>query len=135
RRLDPGSFALVYQGPNSERGSTALKDDKLYLHHIFECLEKIERFTISGEATFRADDMIRDAVIRNLQTLAESAGRLSEKIRKLHPEIEWRDIVAFRNVAVHDYLGIDWKIIWDIVSCDLPALKSKIRKILDESKP
>jgi uncharacterized protein with HEPN domain len=108
-----------------------MKDDKLYLLHMAECLEKIEKYTASGEAAFRADDMTRDAVIRNLQTLAESAGRISEQNREKHPEVEWRDIAAFRNVAVHDYLGIDWKVIWDIVAKDLPALKPKIQKMLE----
>jgi uncharacterized protein with HEPN domain len=107
-----------------------VKDDKLYLFHISECLEKIEKYTIHGETAFMADDMTKDAVVRNLQILAESAKRISEQTKIGHPEIEWREIAAFRNVAVHDYLGIDWKIVWDIVVQDLPGLKRKIQGII-----
>lgn len=107
-----------------------MKDNKLYLFHIFECIEKIEKYTAPGRDAFLADDKTKDAVIRNLQTMAESAKKTSEDLKAKHPEIEWRDLAAFRNVAVHDYLGIDWNIIWDIVSKDLPVLRPKIQKLI-----
>jgi uncharacterized protein with HEPN domain len=108
-----------------------MKDDKLYLLHIAECIEKIRKYTAAGREAFLADDKTRDAVIRNLQTMAESARSISKDLKVRHPEIEWRDMGAFRNVAVHDYLGIDWNIIWDIVAKDLPVLEPKIRKLLE----
>jgi uncharacterized protein with HEPN domain len=107
-----------------------VKDDKLYLLHISECIEKIEKYTLSGREAFFVDDKTKDAVIRNLQTMAESAKKTSDDLKAKHPEIEWRDLAAFRNVAVHDYLGIDWNIIWDIVSKDLPVLRPKIQKLI-----
>jgi uncharacterized protein with HEPN domain len=107
-----------------------MKDNKLYLFHIFECIEKIEKYTETGRDAFLADDKTKDAVIRNLQTMAESAKRISDDLKTEHPEIEWHDLAAFRNVAVHDYLGIDWNIVWDIVSKDLPVLRPKIHKLI-----
>jgi uncharacterized protein with HEPN domain len=110
-----------------------VKDNKLYLFHISECIEKVIKFTSGGRDAFHADDMMRDAVIRNLQIMAESAQRISEDLKTRHPEIEWRDLSAFRNVAVHDYLGTDWNIVWDIVERDLPILQPKIHRILEET--
>jgi uncharacterized protein with HEPN domain len=107
-----------------------VKDDKLYLLHISECIQKIEKYTAAGKEAFFVDDKTKDAVIRNLQTMAESAKRVSDALKAKHPEIEWRDLAAFRNVAVHDYLGIDWAIVWDIVSKDLPLLHPKINRLL-----
>jgi len=70
--------------------------------------------------------------MRNLQTLAESTQRLSDDLRQRYPNIEWRNIAAFRNVAVHEYLGIDLKQTWDIVMDDLPVLKRQIEAVVKD---
>jgi uncharacterized protein with HEPN domain len=54
-----------------------------------------------------ASHTLQDAVLRNLQTMTESTQRLSDALKAAHPDVEWRRIIAFRNVLVHDYLGID----------------------------
>jgi uncharacterized protein with HEPN domain len=56
-----------------------------------------------------------------LHTLSESTQRISNELKKQHPDIDWRTIAAFRNVVVHDYLGVDLDRIWDIVEDDLPT--------------
>jgi uncharacterized protein with HEPN domain len=89
-------------------------------------------YTAEGKDFFFADPKTQDAVIRNLQTLAESTQRISSSLRKSHSEINWRNIAGFRNVAVHDYLGLDLKQIWIIVENDLPQLKDQIAAILKE---
>jgi uncharacterized protein with HEPN domain len=81
-------------------------DDSLYLIHILECIDRIERYAADGGDAFMDDTRTQDAVLRNLQTLAESTQRLSDELRQRYPHIEWRSIAAFRNVAVHEYLGI-----------------------------
>ena len=84
-----------------------MKDDRLYLIHITECIERMERYTATGRAAFFADTMVQDAVLRNLHTLSESTQRLSDALKVRHPEVDWPSIAAFRNVIVHDYLGVD----------------------------
>lgn len=106
-----------------------MKDDKLYLIHIQECIQRIEEYTREGKDRFLDDTKTQDAVLRNLQTLAESSQHLSDDLKKSHPEIDWRAISGFRSVVVHDYLGIDVSQVWDIVSIDLPDLKKKIAVI------
>jgi len=109
-----------------------VKDDKLYLLHIKEAIEWIEEFTKAGETEFFEDRKTQDAVLRNLHTLSESTQRLSDELKESYPEVDWRTIAAFRNVVVHDYLGVDLDRIWDILEDDLPNLKLKIGNILDE---
>ena len=109
-----------------------MKDDRLYLLHIKEAIEWIEDFTREGEAEFFADRKTQDAVLRNLHTLSESTQSLSNELKIRYPDVDWRTIAAFRNVVVHDYLGVDLDRIWDIVEEDLPALKQKIDIILEE---
>lgn len=109
-----------------------MKDDRLYLIHINECIERVIMYTEDGKDFFFADTKTQDAVMRNLQILAESTQRLSDSLIKLHPEVDWRNISGFRNVAVHEYLSIDVKRIWDIVEEDLPVLEEQIGAILKE---
>lgn len=108
-----------------------MRDDRLYLIHITECIERIEHYTAPGHDAFISDTMIQDAVLRNLHTLAESTQRLSDALKDQHPEVDWATIAAFRNVIVHDYLGIDLPRIWDIVERDLRSLKRAINAMLE----
>ena len=103
-----------------------MKDDRLYVVHVRECIERIERYTAEGRAAFLADTKTQDAVLRNLQTLAESLGNVSDRLKTSYPDVDWRAITAFRNVVVHDYLGVDLEEIWHIVEHDVSDLKSKI---------
>jgi uncharacterized protein with HEPN domain len=79
-----------------------MKDDVVYLVHILECIRRIEEDVAEGQERFMASHMMQDAVLRNLQTLGESAKRISEPRKVSHPEVEWPQIIAFRNVLVHE---------------------------------
>ncbi len=108
-----------------------MKDDKLYLIHIIECIERIESYVKeTNKESFLNTPLIQDAVIRNLQVLAESTQRLSEKIKLTQPEIDWYRIAGFRNVLVHDYLGVDLEKTWNIVEKELPVLKKAICEMM-----
>jgi uncharacterized protein with HEPN domain len=58
--------------------------------------------------------------------MAESTQRLSDQLKATQPEIEWREIAAFRNILVHDYLGIDLETVWKITQRDIPNLKRAV---------
>ena len=107
-----------------------MRDDRLYLIHIREAIERIEEYTRAGEIGFREDHKTQDAVLRNLHTLSESTQRLSQVIKDQNPNVDWRSIAAFRNIIVHDYLGVDIDQIWDIVQDDLPGLKHAVVMLL-----
>ena len=100
--------------------------------HISECIEHIESYTenIDKEA-FLNTSLIQDAVIRNLQVMAESTQRLSERTKKARPKIDWYRIAGFRNVLVHDYLGVDLERIWNIVEKEIPVLKKAVRAMME----
>ena len=108
-----------------------MKDDRLYLIHISEAIQRIEEYTREGEEAFLEDYKTQDAVLRNLHTLAESTQRISNNLKTKHSQVDWRTLSAFRNVVVHDYLGISLDRIWDIIVNDLPSLKKNITTILE----
>jgi len=109
-----------------------VKDDRVYLDHILECMRRIEEDVRPGRDAFMASHTLQDAVPRNLHTLAEPTQRLSVGLQLDHPEVEWRRIGAFRNVVVHDYLGIDLDRIWQITQPEIPALKPTIEAMLED---
>jgi uncharacterized protein with HEPN domain len=110
-----------------------MRDDTVYLRHIRECIRRIEEDVAPGKDAFLSSHTLQDAVLRNLQTMSESTQRLSDAVKVRYPEIEWRRISAFRNVLVHNYLGVDLEIIWEIVERDVPELKGAVLAALNES--
>lgn len=106
------------------------KDPRVYLAHILECIQKIERFTDDGKSRFLQDDMVQDAVIRNLEIIGEAAKRIDENYRAAHPDIPWRALAGLRDVLIHQYEGVDLERVWAIVEKDLPPLKRAIAELL-----
>jgi uncharacterized protein with HEPN domain len=108
-----------------------MKDDNLYLIHIRECIERIEAYTgEGGRDGFLSSTLIQDAVLRNLQTMAESTQRLSAELKAAHATVDWQRITGFRNILTHDYLGIDLERVWNIVAKELPALKRAVGQMI-----
>ena len=112
-----------------------MKDDAVYIAHILECVRRVEENVAAGRDRFLSTHTLQDAVLRNLQTMAESTQRLSDEIKAKRPDIEWPSIAAFRHVLVHDYLGIDLERIWQTVEEDVPALKEAVLEIRREIDP
>ncbi len=109
-----------------------MKDDLKYVLHILECIRHINEDVAGGKGTFDASHMIQDAVLRNLQVIAESTKRLSPGLKEQHKGIDWAGIAGFRNFLVHDYLGVDLGVVWDIVSRDVPALERMLAALLSD---
>lgn len=108
-----------------------IKSDILYVDHVVKSIKSIESYTKDANfEEFCANRMMYDAVIRNLQILAESTQKISPEIKEKYTQIPWRDISGFRNILVHDYLeGIDEHVVWNVVKFDLPELKNRFEEI------
>jgi uncharacterized protein with HEPN domain len=97
--------------------------------HMLDCLGRIAEYTNKERYRFDTSRLVQDAVIRNLQTLAESSQRLSSEIKSSEPQIPWRELAGFRNVIVHGYLGIDLGAVWLVVEQDLPPLTEALNRM------
>lgn len=104
------------------------KDALVYVEHMLDSIQRIDEYVESKEQ-FYDSHLVQDAVIRNLQVMAESSQRLSDEIKKSHTEIPWKNISGFRNILVHDYLGVDLDMIWSVVEQELPGLEKALAKI------
>ena len=108
------------------------KNHKLYLEDILEALEKIQRYVKDlTYDTFVKNDMAVDAVIRNLEIIGEAARNLPEAVRNGHPDIPWKRMIGLRNIAVHEYFGVDLSIIWEVVTKNQPETKAEIVEVLE----
>ena len=105
------------------------ESDRVLLAHMRDCLDRIREYTNAERSRFDASRLVQDAVIRNLQTLAESSQRLSNEIKATEARIPWRDLAGFRNVIVHGYLGVDLGAAWLVVEQDLPALTEAVNRM------
>lgn len=85
--------------------------------------------------TFLQDDLLRSAVLQKLSIIGEAASRLSSEFRDRHAEIEWADIIGFRNIAIHAYFAVDWSIVWFTATKEVPELREKLADILAKEYP
>ena len=107
-----------------------MKDDRVYLRHVLRCIARIEEYTSEGEGRFFESYLIQDAVIRNLQTMAESTQRLSDPVKSTRTEVDWSPLAGFRNVLVHDYMGVDLEYVYRAIDRDMPRLKLACTEML-----
>lgn len=109
------------------------REPKLLLADILASIEKIKLYT-EGHSfdTFVEDSKTLDAVIRNFEIIGEAANRLPEDFKDSHDNINWFRIRGFRNRIVHDYMGIDFSIVWTIIEKDLDKLSNEISTLIKE---
>jgi uncharacterized protein with HEPN domain len=106
--------------------------DLIYLLHIIECIEKIEKATKSKtKKSFEKSGIVRDGIFYNLQIMSESTQKVSKSLKLTESEIPWSEIAGFRNKLVHEYLGIDSEVVWDVIKKKLPILKKRVMKMLE----
>lgn len=109
-----------------------MRDSRVYLIHIRDCIARIESYTTEGKEDFFTDIKTPDAVIRNLETLCESTQRLPDEWKAAYPETDWRRIADFRNFLAHQYLDVDIEIVWNVVENYLLELKITVEAIAQE---
>jgi uncharacterized protein with HEPN domain len=109
-----------------------MREDRLYLGDILECMTRIESYTSSGRDAFMQTQIIQDAVVRNFEIIGEATKQMSSSIRQSYPHIPWKRIAGLRDVLIHDYVRVDLNEVWRVVEQDVPNLKTQITAILQE---
>lgn len=107
----------------------------LYLEDIKESILKIQKYTHSYDLNkFKSDERTADAVIRNLEIIGEASSKIPKRIREKYSAVPWDEMYRMRNRAIHEYFGIDYEIVWDIITNYLPENLVQIRDILEIEK-
>ena len=113
-----------------------MRNEALYLDDIVGAADAIARFLQDlPKETFLSDELYQSAVLQKLIVIGEAASRLSADFRNRHTQIQWFDVIGLRNIAIHQYFGISWDIVWDTATQDVPALRDQIAAILAAEYP
>jgi uncharacterized protein with HEPN domain len=108
-----------------------MRREILYLQDIIEACNLLDTFLEGMDASaFMASELHKAATLQKLAVIGEAAARLPQEFREKHAEVEWRDIIAFRNIAVHAYFSVQWDIVWATAHDDVPLLRNQVQKIL-----
>ena len=106
--------------------------DRQRLLHIIEAISEIEQYTKQTDLKlFLANSMMRFACVKQIEIIGEAANYITTETKALFTDIEWSQIIGMRHILVHEYFGMDFELIWQVIINDLPALKSKVISVLN----
>ena len=107
------------------------RNSNLYIRDILDCIDKVEEYVkgLSFE-DFAKNKMVIDAVVRNFEIIGEAAKNISAEVKTKYNKIPWKEMAGMRDKTIHEYFGVDLKIIWKTIKQSLPSLKKSIKIIL-----
>lgn len=103
-----------------------------YLSHILEEADFLIRESEGiTAADFNASPTLQRAFVRSLEVIGEAAKKLTPEFRAQHTSIDWRRIAGMRDRLIHDYFGVDYEIVWDVVQTRIPELRAFVASVLE----
>lgn len=109
------------------------KDPLIFIDHILECAEIIEKYIKNVKKDeFLKTIQIQDAIIRRIEIIGEATKNIPKGIKNKYSDIPWKRIAGMRDMLIHDYFGVDLHLTWTVAKKDVPVLKKKILKIKRE---
>lgn len=107
-----------------------VKDDLAYIEHILDCIRKIKEFSEGlSFKEFSINELVQDAVIRNIEIIGEASKKISTDTKQVYFDVPWKEIAGMRDKLIHDYLGVDFEVVWRTIKEDVPMLEKQIRKL------
>lgn len=108
------------------------RDWHFRIQDILKSIQKIETFIDGMTASqFKKNELVIDAVVRNLEIIGEASKNISLSTRRLYPNIPWNQMNGMRNILIHEYFGVDVATVWHTAKIHLPILKKQLESILD----
>ncbi len=109
------------------------KSPSPYIQHIIGAVTKIHEYLENtDQAKFSKNEMMYDAVVRNLEIVGEACSHLEEEFRSSNPNIPWNQIIGMRNKLAHEYWDIDAEIVWQAATIEAPQLKKQLLELLSK---
>jgi uncharacterized protein with HEPN domain len=106
--------------------------DKARLNHIVDAISEVENYLLHADfEIFINHSMMRFACIKQLEIIGEASNHISIEVKSQFSNIEWNQLKGMRNVFVHEYFGVDTRLVWEILKNDIPDLKVKVSAVLE----
>lgn len=104
------------------------------LNHILDEVSFVLNAVNGKEKDFVINDpVLSRAIIRSLEIIGEASAKVDPDFKLEHPQVEWKKMSNTRNRLIHDYFGVDYDIVWDIITSKLPDLEQTIQSIISEN--
>ena len=103
-----------------------------FLKHILHECDYIITLSSNRKREEVLDDETQSkAIVRSLEIVGEATKKLPPDFRTKYPHVEWSDMAGMRDVLIHNYFGIDYDLVWNVITKDIPELQSQLQKIID----
>ena len=111
-----------------------IKDPIVYISDMLSYCKSAISFMVGiNYSTFAKDEKTIFAVIRAIEVIGEASKKVPKRIKENYSDIPWREIAGMRDKLIHEYFGIDSKVVWNTIKHDLPKLKSQLELIIKET--
>ena len=106
-----------------------------YLFHMMDEINYLRSHTkgLTRDKFFN-DETLQRAFVRSIEIIGEATKKLPDELKQNYPNIEWKAIAGMRDRLIHDYFGIDYEIVWDVVINKIPQLHIEIQRIINKEK-
>lgn len=108
-----------------------MRRDRERILDMMEALDSLAQSLVDcKEEEFLSNDLLYSATAHKLTIVGEAAARMSDELKELYPQVEWRKVIGLRNVLVHEYFGVDRPMVWEVAVTEAPLLRDRIAAIL-----
>ena len=108
-----------------------LNNDEGFLKHILEeCIFLVDNLNNISYEDFFSSEILKRAAVRSIEIIGEASKKISNSLKERSPDVEWSDLAKMRDVLIHQYFGIDFEIVWDVVKEKIPEFQKKIEELL-----
>ena len=108
-----------------------MKHDIEYIKHIRdECIFILDKSEELTQEQFFQDETLKRAIVRSIEIIGEATKNISEEYRLKNQNIDWKKIAGMRDVLIHSYFGVNYKIVWDVIKNYIPPLNDHFKEIL-----
>lgn len=113
-----------------------MRREELYLAEIPDACNRVQRW-LDGVDLDRwgGDEVVRYTVVHQVMLVDDAARSLSAALKERHPDVPWARIVGFRNTVVHEYFSVEWPVVWDVATYELPHLRPRVAALMQQEFP
>ncbi len=106
------------------------KDDLVFIGHILDNIEKIEKFSKNLDmGELEKNELRQYAIVRAIEIIGEASKNISQNLKDKYKEVQWKEIAGMRDKVIHYYFGVNLDVVWGVINNHLPVLKEQMLKI------